>query len=208
MVYVSECKCIPILYIFPKGEFMKIEEVECFLSRILNEPQKVISVGFVKKDEGVLIAPYMNHVLKEQIFRALTAFVKSEIFNKNPIPYCANGIGEDGLEFVSKEMIFSGNGKTDESSFGIRLSDNRKFDWNQIDYYVVRIESNEKVMKFYKQTSKVHKAQKGLLLQVTRNELEQIESDFISIDDTVDFLEWKDEFLVFNHGALEGILGK
>lgn len=187
---------------------MKIEEVDCFLSRILNEPQKVISVGFVKKDEGVLIAPYMNHVLKEQIFRALTAFVKSEIFNKNPIPYCANGIGEDGLEFVSKEMIFSGNGKTDENSFGIRLSDNRKFDWNQIDYYVVRIESNEKVMKFYKQTSKVHKAQKGLLLQVTRNELEQIESDFISIDDTVDFLEWKDEFLVFNHGALEGILGK
>lgn len=187
---------------------MKVEEVECFLSRILNEPHKVISVGFAEKNKGVLVAPYMNHVLKEQIFRALTAFVKSEIVNKSPVPYCVNDMGEGNLEFVSKEMIFPGNGKTDESSFGIRLSDNRKFDWNQIDYYVVRIESGKRVMKFYKQRPRVHKAQKRLLLQVTRNELERIESDFISIDNTVDFLEWKDEFLVFNHGALKGILGK
>lgn len=199
---------IPILYIFPKGEFMKVEEVECFLSRIQNEPQKVISIGFAKKNNGILIAPYMNYVLKEQIFRAHTDFVKSEIINKKPIPYCVDDMGEEAIVFVSKERTFSGNGKTDEGGFGIRLSDNRKFDWNQVDYYVVRIESNEMVMKFYKQTPKVHKAQKKLLLQVTRNELEQIESDFISIDDTVDFLEWKDEFLVFNRGALKGILGK
>lgn len=186
---------------------MKIEEVECFLSRILNEPQKGISVGFAKKDEGVLISPYMNYVLKEQIFRVLTDFVKSEIVNKSPIPYRANGIVEGNLEFVSKERILSGISKTDKSSFGIRLNDNRKFAWNQVDYYVVRIESAQMVMKFYKQASKVRKAQKGLLLRVTRNELEKVESNYISIDNTVDFLEWKDEFLVFNHGALEGILG-
>lgn len=208
MVCVGKCKCIPILYIFRKGEFMKIKEVECFLTRNLNESPQNISIGFAQKNKGIIIAPYIDHILKEQIFRTLTDFVKSEIVNKNPIPYCADGIREGELEFISKEMFFSGSGKGDENCFGVRLSDNRRFDWNHLDYYVVRIESNKMVMKFYKKTPKVYKAQKKLLLQVTRNELERIESDFISIDNTVDFLEWKDEFLVFNHGALKGLVGK
>lgn len=187
---------------------MKIKEIECFLSRNLNEPQKIISIGFAKENKGILVSPYIDHVLKEQIFRTLTDFVKSEIVNKNPIPYCADGIREGELGLISKEMIFSGKDKADENSFGVRLSDNRKFDWNHLDYYVVRIESNKMVMKFYKKAPRVYKAQKKLLLQVTRNELERIESDFISIDNTVDFLEWKEEFLVFNHGALKGMVGK
>lgn len=186
---------------------MKIEEVECFLSRLQNEPQKVISVGFAKKNEGILIAPYMSHLLKEQIFRVLTDFVKTEIVNKKPVPYCADNIEEGNIEFVSKELVFSGTSEIDESGFGIRPSDNRKFNWNKVDYYVVRIESDKMVMKLYKWTSKIRKVRKGFLLQVNRSELERIESDFISIHNTVDFLEWKDEFLIFNHGALERILG-
>lgn len=39
------------------------------------------------------------------------------------------------------------------------------------------------------------------------DELVRMDSDFIGIDETVDILEWEEEFLIFNHIALERIFG-
>lgn len=189
------------------GIFMEIKEIKRFLDRSRVNQEKFISIGFVNKDTGVINTPYISYPVKNQLFEILVKNINKEIQGKRPTPDKEQDAGNWNIEIISKRNVLRTGSSDNCSRFALRMADHRKFDWQKVDYCIVRIESHERAMNLYRQAPKIRKSQKGVFLRPVQNELECIEPYFLEIDGTVDILEWGGDFLVFNHGALERIFG-
>jgi hypothetical protein len=167
----------------------------------------LIDIGFARKNRGVINSPQISYELKYQIVDMMLEYVQKEIKKNKIVDYQAMGVLDGEIERIEVKDVLSEKADEAEQSFIIKISDEKKFDWGKVDYYIVEIENQGKVLKLYRQFQKMKRLRKGLFLQAFDNELVRMDSDFIGIDDNVDILEWEQEFLVFNHIALERIFG-
>lgn len=177
---------------------MRMKEIECFLKKALQDSEKYIEIGFVRKSAGIINIPYMDSEIKDEILKRLSHFVLSEVTEGETAGRCKKTALLDGAVSVSAATGLS----------AVRLNDNRSFDWKKIDYYIIKIEIRSRTMKLYGVVSKLRVGKNSIYLHVNRNRLEKMDADYIGIGEKVDILEWRDEILVFKEEALENVFGK
>ena len=137
----------------------------------------------------------------------LTEDVRKQISKNKIVDYQAIGVLDGEIEQIKVSDVIPDKEEQFERVFVINISDEKKFDWGNVDYYIIEIEAQGKVLKLYRQFQKMKRLRKGIMLQTFSDELVRMDSDFIAIDETVDILEWEEELLIFNHIALERIFG-
>lgn len=186
---------------------MNTQSLQAFLETITTGQNHTIDINFAKKDRGIINSPSISRELKQQIIDMLMEDVRKQICKNKIVDYQAVGVLDGEIEQIKVSDVISDKEDKFESLFIINISDEKKFDWGKVDYYIIEIEAQGKVLKLYRQFQKMKKLRKGILLQVFSDELVRMDSDFIGIDETVDILEWEEEFLIFNHIALERIFG-
>lgn len=186
---------------------MNTQSLQTYLKFIVADENYTIDINFARKGHGIINSPQISYDLKRQIVDMLVENVKKAMDKNIIVEYQATGVLDGEIEQIKvKDVIFDKENEI-KSIFVINVSDEKKFDWSKVDYYVIEIEVQGKVLKLYRQFQKMKRLRKGILLQVFSDELVRMDSDFIGIDETVDILEWEDEFLIFNHIALERIFG-
>ena len=168
------------------------------MKKALQDSEKYIEIGFVRKSAGIINIPYMDSEIKDEILKRLSHFVLSEVTEGETAGRCKKTALVDGAVSVSAATGLS----------AVRLNDNRSFDWKKIDYYIIKIEIRSRTMKLYGVVSKLRVGKNSIYLHVNRNRLEKMDADYIGIGEKVDILEWRDEILVFRKEALENVFGK
>lgn len=186
---------------------MNIKSLRAYLEAIAADSDHMIDISFARKNQGIINSPSISHDLKQQIVEMLIEDVKKQISKNQIVGYQAVGVLDGEIEQIKVSDVISDKEDKIASVFIINISDKKEFDWGKVDYYVVEIEVQGKVLKLYRQFQKMKRLRKGILLQVLSDQLVRMDSDFIGIDETVDILEWEEEFLIFNHIALERIFG-
>lgn len=186
---------------------MNIKSLRAYLEAIAADSDHMIDISFARKNQGIINSPSISHDLKQQIVEMLIEDVKKQISKNQIVGYQAVGVLDGEIEQIKVSDVISDKEDKVASVFIINISDKKEFDWGKVDYYVVEIEVQGKVLKLYRQFQKMKRLRKGILLQVLSDQLVRMDSDFIGIDETVDILEWEEEFLIFNHIALERIFG-
>lgn len=186
---------------------MKMESLNDFCEKIFANQDVLIKIGFARKNKGIINSPQISYELKFQIVNMLVKYIQKELQKNEIVNYQAVGALDGEIERIPVKDVISKEVDEIEKIFIISVNDEKKFDWGKVDYYVVEIENQGMILKFYRQFQKMKRLRKGLLLQVFDDELVRLDSDFIGIDENVDILEWNEEFLVFNHIALERIFG-
>lgn len=190
-----------------RGSIMKMESLNDFCEKIFANQDVLIKIGFARKNKGIINSPQISYELKFQIVNMLVKYIQKELQKNEIVNYQAVGALDGEIERIPVKDVISKEVDEIEKIFIISVNDEKKFDWGKVDYYVVEIENQGMILKFYRQFQKMKRLRKGLLLQVFDDELVRLDSDFIGIDENVDILEWNEEFLVFNHIALERIFG-
>lgn len=186
---------------------MNTQSLQTYLETITTSQDHAIDISFAKRGQGIINSPQISYDLKQQIVDMLLVDVKKEMSKNIIVDYQAMGVLDGEIEQIEVKDVISDKENEMKSVFVINISDEKKFDWGKVDYYVIKIEVQGKVLKLYRQFQKMKRLRKGILLQVFSDELVRMDSDFIGIDETVDILEWEEEFLIFNHIALERIFG-
>lgn len=186
---------------------MNIKSLRAYLEAIAADSDHMIDISFARKNQGIINSPSISHDLKQQIVEMLIEDVKKQISKNQIVGYQAVGVLDGEIEQIKVSDVISDKEDKVASVFIINISNKKEFDWGKVDYYVVEIEVQGKVLKLYRQFQKMKRLRKGILLQVLSDQLVRMDSDFIGIDETVDILEWEEEFLIFNHIALERIFG-
>lgn len=186
---------------------MNMESLNDFCEKIFANQDVLIKIGFARKNKGIINSPQISYELKFQIVNMLVKYIQKELQKNEIVNYQAVGALDGEIERIPVKDVISKEVDEIEKIFIISVNDEKKFDWGKVDYYVVEIENQGMILKFYRQFQKMKRLRKGLLLQVFDDELVRLDSDFIGIDENVDILEWNEEFLVFNHIALERIFG-
>lgn len=184
---------------------MNLIELGTFLDGIDNDVS--IRIGFARKNRGIINTPQISYELKHQIVDMLIKYVQKEMKDNKIVEYQAVGALDGEIERIDVKDVISESADEFEKVFVISVNGEKEFDWGKVDYYIVEIESQGNVLKFYRQFPKMKRLRKGIFLQVIEDTLVRMDSDFIGIDESVDILEWDGEFLVFNHIALERIFG-
>lgn len=186
---------------------MNTQSLQTYLETISTSQDHTIDISFAKRGQGIINSPQISYDLKQQIVDMLLVDVKKEMSKNIIVDYQAMGVLDGEIEQIKVKDVISDKENEMKSVFVINISDEKKFDWGKVDYYVIEIEAQGKVLKLYRQFQKMKRLRKGILLQAFSDELVRMDSDFIGIDETVDILEWEEEFLIFNHIALERIFG-
>lgn len=186
---------------------MNIKSLQAYLEAIATDSNHTIDISFARKNQGIINSPSISYDLKQQIVEMLIEDAKKQIGKNQIVDYQAVGVLDGEIEQIKVSDVISDKEDEFERVFIINIGDEKKFDWGKVDYYVVEIELQGKVLKLYRQFPKMKRLRKGILLQVLSDQLVKMDSDFIGIDETVDILEWEEEFLIFNHIALERIFG-
>lgn len=186
---------------------MNTQSLQTYLETITTSQDHTIDISFAKRGQGIINSPQISYDLKQQIVDMLLVDVKNEMSKNIIVDYQAMGVLDGEIEQIEVKDVISDKENEMKSVFVINISDEKKFDWGKVDYYVIEIEAQGKVLKLYRQFQKMKRLRKGILLQVFSDELVRMDTDFIGIDETVDILEWEEEFLIFNHIALERIFG-
>lgn len=184
---------------------MNLIELGTFLEGIDNDVS--ISISFARKNRGIINTPQISYELKHQIVDMLIKYVQKEMKDNKIVEYQAVGALDGEIERIDVKDVIPESADEFEKVFVISINGEKEFDWGKVDYYIVEIESQGNVLKFYRQFPKMKRLRKGIFLQVIEDTLVRMDSDFIGIDESVDILEWDGEFLVFNHIALERIFG-
>ena len=76
---------------------------------------------------------------------------------------------------------------------------------NKISFYCIQISYNRKVLYLLRQFSKMSRLRKGIVSQLVKNELKELDSDFLGIDELTDMVLKDDALLIINHISLERV---
>lgn len=184
-----------------------INQVINLLNHLVEDPEAYVSVKFMKKNKNIINEPQMSMDLKRSILKMQLPYIEKELTSNALVKYEPLGCMDNEIEIVDVKDIIPIESATETVINYLSETSEKKFDWGSVDYYVVCVEKNEEKIKLYRQFPKLKKLRKGLFLQFFMDELVQMTSDFIGLDENVDILEWHGRFIVFNHIALERIFG-
>lgn len=164
---------------------MNTKSLQTYLETINTSQNLAINISFARRGEGIINFPQISYILKQQIVDMLIGDVRKQISKNKIVGYQAVGVLDEEIEQIKVSDVISEKEEKFESVFIINISDEKKFDWGKVDYYVIEIESQGKVLKLYRQFQKMKKLRKGIILQAFSDELVKMDSDFIGIDETV-----------------------
>ena len=183
-------------------------EVIEILQEVLNDsPDNAVTIYFCEKkgtNSYRTYKPQLSNELQKKILNlVVTPLIKTislPVVQYNPI-----GVLDEENELIVpsqvdcverfKESISDDNTITEMSL--IRVS--------KINFYCIKISYNGKELFLFRQFTKMSRLRKGILSQLVEDELKELNSDFLGIDELTDMVLCDDVLLVINHISLERV---
>lgn len=186
----------------------KSKKVIDFLRTVQEEkPDNNLRIFFCEKRGANKYRAYMPQVsndLQKRIFaliaQPLLNSLKLPLVQYNPV--CVLD-GENELIFqnqVSCVEAFKESLKEDNL-----ITEMAQIKIKNINFYCIEISLNGKSIFLFRQFTKVNRLRKGILSQLVDDELKELSSDFLGIDELTDMVLADDVMLILNHISLERV---
>lgn len=184
------------------------QEATTFLNKVKDEsPDNVMTMYFVQKpsrEKFISFKPQVSNELQKRILQmVLPLAIKSlhlSVVEYNPI-----GVADEENELLNTSQVacvatFLESIKTENL-----YTDMEELKIGKISFYAIQISYQGTTVYLFRQFSKMSKLRKGLISQLVNNELKEMDTDFLGIDELSDMVLHQDSLLILNHISLERI---
>lgn len=179
-----------------------------FLRKVREDnPRNVTSVFFVEKRSSEKFDSYRPQISAELQDKILELVLPNTIqslglpvVQYNPI---GAADGENELQIPSQvPCVETFLNSIEESDLFVDMNGIRV---PKINFYCIKISYNGQMIYLFRQFTKMNRLRKGILGQLVSNELQEIVSDFLGIDEYVDVVLFNEALLILNHISMERI---
>jgi hypothetical protein len=179
-----------------------------FLDKVKDEsPDSVMTMYFVHKpsrEKFVSFMPQISTALQKRILEmVLPVAIKSlqyTVVSYNPV-----GVADKENELIHPTQVESVEKFLESLNDDNICKDMSELNIGRINFYSIKISYEGKTVYLFRQFSKMSKLRKGLMSQIVNNELKEMDTDFLGIDEMTDMVLQDDVLLILNHISLERI---
>ena len=186
-----------------------VEYIDYFEKIIANEPENILSLYFVQKLMSDVrfrsFQPMISAELQKKILKMVLPKLKNQFKINRLVDFNPIGVADEEIEILNKESV------TDVGTFVKTLDDGKvckeieNLQIDKVSFYCLRVVYEGKCVYLLRQFSKMKKLRSGLLTHFINDELVEMESDFLGLDEDVDMVLCEDSLVILNHISLERI---
>ena len=186
-----------------------VEYIDYFEKIIANEPENILSLYFVQKLMSDVrfrsFQPMISAELQKKILKMVLPKLKNQFKTNRLVDFNPIGVADEEIEILNKESV------TDVGTFVKTLDDGKvckeieNLQIDKVSFYCLRVVYEGKCVYLLRQFSKMKKLRSGLLTHFINDELVEMESDFLGLDEDVDMVLCEDSLVILNHISLERI---
>ena len=186
-----------------------VEYIDYFEKIIANEPENILSLYFVQKLMSDVrfrsFQPMISAELQKKILKMVLPKLKNQFKINRLVDFNPIGVADEEIEILNKESV------TDVGTFVKTLDDGKvckeieNLQIDKVSFYCLRVVYEGKCGYLLRQFSKMKKLRSGLLTHFINDELVEMESDFLGLDEDVDMVLCEDSLVILNHISLERI---
>ena len=184
------------------------KEIISFLDKVRTErPDNVMTMFFVQKpsrERFVSFKPQISSELQKKILdMILPLAIKS--LQLTVVPYNPIGVADEENELLPPSQVDSVDKFLESIKQENLFTDMSELKISRISFYCIQITYQGSTVYLFRQFSKMSKLRKGLISQLVNNELKEMDTDFLGIDELCDMVMHDDVLLILNHISLERI---
>lgn len=184
------------------------KEIIAFLDRVKTErPDNVMTMYFVQKpsrEKFISFKPQISTELQKKILdMILPLAIKS--LQLTVVPYNPVGVADEENELLSPSQVESTDKFLESIKTGNLYTDMSEMNVGRISFYSIQITYGGYTVYLFRQFAKMSKLRKGLISQLVNNELKEMDTDFLGIDELSDMVLHDKILLILNHISLERI---
>ncbi len=184
------------------------KEVISFLDTVKDEsPDNVMTMYFVEKpsrDKFLSYRPQISNDLQKKILAmVLPPLVKSLQFIV--VPYNPIGVADEENELLSATQVDKVDAFTASISDDLVYTEMSQIKISKIGFYCIQIRYHENAIFLFRQFSKMNRLRNSFVGQFFNNELKEMDSNFLAIDELTDMLLFDGSLLILNHISLERV---
>ena len=172
-----------------------------------NSPDNVLRVFFSEKRTADKYRTFMpqasNELQKKMLKLVLPPLIKAlelPVVEYNPI-----GVLDDENEIIIPTQVACVEAFKESLLPEALITEMNLIKIQKINFYCFELTYQEKKMYIFRQFTKMTHLRKGILSQLVNDELRELNSDFLGIDELTDMVLMDDTLLILNHVSLERI---
>lgn len=172
-----------------------------------NSPDNVLRVFFSEKRASDKYRTFMpqasNELQKKMLKIVLPPLIKAlelPVVEYNPI-----GVLDEENELIIPTQVACVEAFKESLLPGTLITEMNQIKIQKISFYCFELAYQEKKVYIFRQFTKMTRLRKGILSQLVNDELRELNSDFLGIDELTDMILMDDTLLILNHISLERI---
>jgi hypothetical protein len=170
-------------------------------------PNNAVNIYFSEKkgiDKYRTFMPQVSDELQKKIISLVWPFVfkslEMPVVQYNPV-----GVLADQNEIIISSQVNCIDIFKDSLKPENLITEMNLINIPKINFYCIEVSYKGKKVYLFRQFTKMSRLRKGIFSQLLNDELREINSDFLGIDELIDMVFMDDELIVINHISLERI---
>ena len=170
-------------------------------------PDNALRVFFSEKRTTEIYRTFMpqasNELQKKMLSLVLTPLIKAlelPVVEYNPV-----GVLDEENELIVPTQVACVGAFKESLAPENLVTEMNLIKISKISFYCLEVTYQEKKVYIFRQFTKMKRIRKGILSQLVNDELRELNSDFLGIDELTDMVLMDDTLLILNHISLERI---
>ena len=172
-----------------------------------NSPDNVVRVFFSEKRASEKYRTFMPQVSNE-LQKKVLMLVLPPLFKALELPvvqYNPVGVLDEENELIIPTQVSSVESFKESLTPNKLITEMNLIKIPKINFYCIEVSYQGKKVYLFRQFTKMSRLRKGILSQIVDDELKELNSDFLGIDELTDMVLMDDVLLVINHISLERV---
>ena len=172
-----------------------------------NSPDNAVRIFFCEKrasDKYRTFMPQVSDELQKRILSlVLPPLIKSlelPVVQYNPV-----GVLDEENELIIPSQVSSVETFLDSLKPDNVITEMNLIKIPKINFYCIEVSYQGKAVFLFRQFTKMSRLRKGILSQLVNDELKELDSEFLGIDELTDMVLMDDVLLIINHISLERV---
>lgn len=172
-----------------------------------SSPDNVVRVFFSEKRASEKYRTFMPQVSNE-LQKKVLMLVLPPLFKALELPvvqYNPVGVLDEENELIIPTQVSSVESFKESLTPNNLITEMNLIKIPKINFYCIEVSYQGKNVYLFRQFTKMSRLRKGILSQIVNDELKELNSDFLGIDELTDMVLMDDVLLVINHISLERV---
>jgi len=172
-----------------------------------DSPDNVVRVFFSEKRASEKYRTFMPQA-SNNLQKKILALILPSLFKALELPvvqYNPVGVLDEENELINPMQVSSIDSFKESLTSDHLITEMNLIKIPKINFYCIEVSYKGKSVYLFRQFTKMSRLRKGILSQLVNDELKELNSDFLGIDEFIDMVLMDDVLLIINHISLERV---